>query len=89
MEQGVQQEPEIQEEEVKAEDTAEAEATETAETEETKADAEPDKKGFFGKKKEKKKFQTRGGKTTLRYTYKYIYVTLRYIKVPLCNNMYH
>ena len=50
----MQQEPEIQEEEVKAEDTAEAEATETAETEETKADAEPDKKGFFGKKKEKK-----------------------------------
>ena len=50
----IEQEPEIQEEEVKAEDTAEAEATETAETEETKADAEPDKKGFFGKKKEKK-----------------------------------
>ena len=49
----MEQEPEIQEEEVKAEDTAEAEATETAETEETKADAEPDKKGFFGKKKEK------------------------------------
>ena len=44
----------ITEEEVKAEDTAEAEATETAETEETKADAEPDKKGFYGKKKEKK-----------------------------------
>lgn len=38
-------------------------------------------------KRKKKKFQTRGGKTTLRYTYKYIYVTLRYIKVPLCNNM--
>ena len=52
--QTMEQEPEIQEEEVKAEDTAEAEATETAETEETKADAEPDKKGFFGKKKEKK-----------------------------------
>ena len=50
----MEQEPEIQEEEVKAEDTAEAEATETAETEETKADAEPDKKGFFGKKKEKR-----------------------------------
>ena len=50
----MEQEPEIQEEEVKAEDTAEAEATETAETEETKADAEHDKKGFFGKKKEKK-----------------------------------
>ena len=50
----MEQEPEIQEEDVKAEDTAEAEATETAETEETKADAEPDKKGFFGKKKEKK-----------------------------------
>ena len=50
----MEQEPEIQEEEVKAEDTAEGEATETAETEETKADAEPDKKGFFGKKKEKK-----------------------------------
>ena len=50
----MEQEPEIQEEEVKAEDTAEAEATETAETEETKADAEPDKKGFFAKKKEKK-----------------------------------
>ena len=50
----MEQELEIQEEEVKAEDTAEAEATETAETEETKADAEPDKKGFFGKKKEKK-----------------------------------
>ena len=50
----MEQEPEIQEEEVKAEDTAETEATETAETEETKADAEPDKKGFFGKKKEKK-----------------------------------
>ena len=50
----MEQEPEIQEEEVKTEDTAEAEATETAETEETKADAEPDKKGFFGKKKEKK-----------------------------------
>ena len=50
----MEQEPEIQEGEVKAEDTAEAEATETAETEETKADAEPDKKGFFGKKKEKK-----------------------------------
>ena len=50
----MEQEPEIQEEEVKAEDTAEAEATETAETEETKADAEPDKKGFFGKTKEKK-----------------------------------
>ena len=50
----MEQEPEIQEEEVKAEDTAEAEATETAETEETKADAEPYKKGFFGKKKEKK-----------------------------------
>ena len=50
----MEQEPEIQEEEVKAEDTAEAEATETAETEETKADAEPDKKGFFGKKKKKK-----------------------------------
>ena len=50
----MEQEPEIQEDEVKAEDTAEAEATETAETEETKADAEPDKKGFFGKKKEKK-----------------------------------
>ena len=50
----MEQEPEIQEEEVKAEDTAEAEATETAATEETKADAEPDKKGFFGKKKEKK-----------------------------------
>ena len=50
----MEQEPEIQEEEVKAEDTAAAEATETAETEETKADAEPDKKGFFGKKKEKK-----------------------------------
>ena len=50
----MEQEPEIQEEEVKAEDTAEAEATETAETEETKADAEPDKKGFFGKKKDKK-----------------------------------
>ena len=50
----MEQEPEIQEEEVKAEDTAEAEATETAETEETKADEEPDKKGFFGKKKEKK-----------------------------------
>ena len=50
----MEQEPEIQEEEVKAEDPAEAEATETAETEETKADAEPDKKGFFGKKKEKK-----------------------------------
>ena len=50
----MEQEPEIQEEEVKAEDTAEAEATETAETEETKADAEPDTKGFFGKKKEKK-----------------------------------
>ena len=50
----MEQDPEIQEEEVKAEDTAEAEATETAETEETKADAEPDKKGFFGKKKEKK-----------------------------------
>ena len=50
----MEQEPEIQEEEVKVEDTAEAEATETAETEETKADAEPDKKGFFGKKKEKK-----------------------------------
>ena len=50
----MEQEPEIQEEEVKAEDSAEAEATETAETEETKADAEPDKKGFFGKKKEKK-----------------------------------
>ena len=50
----MEQEPEIQEEEVKAEDTAEAEATETAETEETKADAEPDKKGYFGKKKEKK-----------------------------------
>ena len=50
----MEQEPEIQEEEVKAEETAEAEATETAETEETKADAEPDKKGFFGKKKEKK-----------------------------------
>ena len=50
----MEQEPEIQEEEVKAEDTAEAEATETAETEETKADAEPDKKGFSGKKKEKK-----------------------------------
>ena len=50
----MEQEPEIQEEEVRAEDTAEAEATETAETEETKADAEPDKKGFFGKKKEKK-----------------------------------
>ena len=50
----MEQEPEITEEEVKAEDTAEAEATETAETEETKADAEPDKKGFFGKKKEKK-----------------------------------
>ena len=50
----MEQEPEIQEEEVKAEDTAEAEATETAETEETKADAEPDKKGIFGKKKEKK-----------------------------------
>ena len=50
----MEQEPEIQEEEVKAEDTAEAEATETAETEETKADAEPDKKGFLGKKKEKK-----------------------------------
>ena len=50
----MEQEPEIQEEEVKAEDTAEAEATETAETEETKADAETDKKGFFGKKKEKK-----------------------------------
>ena len=50
----MEQEPEIQEEEVKAEDTAEAEATETAETEETKADAEPDKKGFFGNKKEKK-----------------------------------
>ena len=48
----MEQEPEIQEEEVKAEDTAEAEATETAETEETKADEEPDKKGFFGKKKE-------------------------------------
>lgn len=38
-------------------------------------------------KRKKKKIQTRGGKTTLRYTYKYIYVTLRYIKVPLCNNM--
>ena len=50
----MEQEPEIQEEEVKAEDTAETEATETAETEETKSDAEPDKKGFFGKKKEKK-----------------------------------
>ncbi len=50
----MEQEPEIQEEEVKAEETAEAEAPETAETEETKADAEPDKKGFFGKKKEKK-----------------------------------
>ena len=50
----MEQEPEIQEDEVKAEDTAEAEATETAETEETKADAEHDKKGFFGKKKEKK-----------------------------------
>ena len=50
----MEQEPEIQEEEVKAEDPAEAEATETAETEETKADAEPDKKGFFGKKKERK-----------------------------------
>ena len=50
----MEQEPEIQEEEVKAEDTAEAEATETAETEETKADAEHDKKGFLGKKKEKK-----------------------------------
>ena len=50
----MEQEPEIQEEEVKAEETAEAEATETAETEETKADAGPDKKGFFGKKKEKK-----------------------------------
>ena len=50
----MEQEPVTQEEEVKAEETAEAEATETAETEETKADAEPDKKGFFGKKKEKK-----------------------------------
>ena len=50
----MEQEPEIQEEEVKAEDTAEAEATETAETEETKAEAEPDKKGYCGKKKEKK-----------------------------------
>ena len=50
----MEQEPEIQEEEVKAEDTDEEKATETAETEETKADAEPDKKGFFGKKKEKK-----------------------------------
>ena len=39
------------------------------------------------REKRKKKIQTRGGKTTLRYTYKYIYVTLRYIKVPLCNNM--
>ena len=38
-------------------------------------------------RKKNKKKQTRGGKTTLRYTYKYIYVTLRYIKVPLCNNM--
>ena len=50
----MEQEPEIQEEEVKAEDTAEAEATETAETEETKADAEPDKKGYVGKQKKKK-----------------------------------
>ena len=50
----MEQEPEIQEEEVKAEDTAEAEATETAETEETKAEEEPDKKGYCGKKKEKK-----------------------------------
>lgn len=49
----MEQEPEIQEEEVKAEETAEAEAPETAEAEEPKADAEPDKKGFFGKKKEK------------------------------------
>jgi len=50
----MEQEPEVQEEEVKAEETAEAEAPETAEVEEPKADAEPDKKGFFGKKKEKK-----------------------------------
>ena len=50
----MEQEPEVQEEEVKAEETAEAEAPEAAEAEEPKADAEPDKKGFFGKKKEKK-----------------------------------
>lgn len=50
----MEQEPEVQEEEVKAEETAEAEAPETAEAEEPKADAEPDKKGIFGKKKEKK-----------------------------------
>ncbi len=50
----MEQEPEVQEEEVKAEETetVETEAPETAE--EPKADAEPDKKGFFGKKKEKK-----------------------------------
>ena len=36
-------------------------------------------------KKEKKKIQTRGGKTTLRYTYKYIYVTLRFLYVTICN----
>lgn len=36
-------------------------------------------------KRKKKNSKHEGGKTTLRYTYKYIYVTLRYIKVPLCN----
>ena len=52
----MEQEPEMQEEEVKEEttETSTTEAPETAETEEPKADAEPDKKGFFGKKKEKK-----------------------------------
>ena len=54
----MEQEPEMQEEEVKAEETAETETPETAEpqteAEEAAAGTEPDKKGFFGKKKEKK-----------------------------------
>lgn len=48
----MEQEPEVQEDEVKTGETVEA--PETAEEEKPETDTEPDKKGFLGKKKEKK-----------------------------------
>lgn len=48
----MEQEPEVQEDEVKTGETVEAPGT--AEEEKPETDTEPDKKGFLGKKKEKK-----------------------------------
>ena len=48
----MEQEPEVREDEVKTGETVEA--PETAEEEKPETDTEPDKKGFLGKKKEKK-----------------------------------